>query len=485
MNKTKSAGFGLIGLVFVMIILGIGLSTLSFLLPDMEAVSREATDAALKADKQALIGYAIVQKKLPDSSGYLNVLPQQQDGYKNTILYAYDSRLTTASAICATPSTYITIGTVTNVAFVIWSIGRDGAVNGGTTNPDKTAGVKSAATTIPYTTPSSTMDDMLEWVTLDELRKNVGCEELKGSSNLNFIVDGLTAGRVGEQYSSIVNFTAKNGSESTYQWCVESSEIASGALSDNFIFSLTTPIVADGGCSGLNLSTAGSPLVLSGNAVFNYLDIGTHSFRVFLQDSIANKTNRLFNLIVKGIYLFKSYSTEFLTGKTSTSGDEIERANSSSNIDLSWSVNSRFTNNNNGSFTDSLTGLTWLENANCFANDYKWDDALTRITTFNSGTNCSAAPTYSGSCTWRMPNITELRSLLDLGSYNPALPNSNVFTVGSATGFSGNPTGEYWTSTSGATSNPNNNAWVVDMTDGTVIQGNKNNKKFVWPVCGG
>jgi hypothetical protein len=50
----------------------------------------------------------------------------------------------------------------------------------------------------------------------------------------------------------------------------------------------------------------------------------------------------------------------------------------------------RFTDNNDGTLTDNLTGLVWLRNANCNG-DISWDGALTWAKTLSHGA-CGLAP---------------------------------------------------------------------------------------------
>jgi len=91
----------------------------------------------------------------------------------------------------------------------------------------------------------------------------------------------------------------------------------------------------------------------------------------------------------------------------------------------------RFTDNNNGSVTDNLTGLVWMQNANC-RNDVSRDVALTFAQTIFDGyggvpgEDCGL---NDGSVAgdWRLPNRFELESLLDLSQQDPALPIGHPF----------------------------------------------------------
>ena len=78
----------------------------------------------------------------------------------------------------------------------------------------------------------------------------------------------------------------------------------------------------------------------------------------------------------------------------------------------------RFTDNNNGTVTDNLTGLIWTKNANGFLK--YWADALSLANSLKSGDAGLTDGSKAGD--WRLPNLQELESLIDYGSNDPALP---------------------------------------------------------------
>ena len=112
----------------------------------------------------------------------------------------------------------------------------------------------------------------------------------------------------------------------------------------------------------------------------------------------------------------------------------------------------RFTDNEDGTVTDNLTGLIWMINANYFEPT-------------NWGSACNACMSLAddgleitdGSQTgdWRLPNIRELLSLIDYSNVSTALPNNHPFiNVQHRT---------YWTSTM---SYDGSRVWVVDLAYG-------------------
>jgi Ni/Co efflux regulator RcnB len=120
-----------------------------------------------------------------------------------------------------------------------------------------------------------------------------------------------------------------------------------------------------------------------------------------------------------------------------------------------WPV-PRFKDTGQGTIKDQLTGLIWLKNANC-GGAMNWQDALNFVAGINDGSNDCGDTSKRGThrTDWRLPNVRELQSLVDYGTYNPALPGNvgNPFTDFQAYNF-------YWSSTSYA-GDPTSYAWVV------------------------
>jgi hypothetical protein len=149
--------------------------------------------------------------------------------------------------------------------------------------------------------------------------------------------------------------------------------------------------------------------------------------------------------------------------------------------------------------TDNLTGLIWLQDANCHEGRESWEDALAGSSAlFDGFTTCGGA---GGDCglsdgsvagDWRLPNRFELESLLDLAFGDPALSNA----AGTAQWVEGDaffvvqsfepdtlPTSHYWSPTT--TARDSSLAWYVDPFHGDPWIAIKAGDCFVWPVRGG
>lgn len=158
-------------------------------------------------------------------------------------------------------------------------------------------------------------------------------------------------------------------------------------------------------------------------------------------------------------------------------------------LGVTW-PNPRFTKNGDGTVTDNLTSLIWLEHANCAGpGSVDWATALAFANTLFDGSTSHS----SGDCglsdgsvagQWRLPNVRELQSLAHYGLVAPAVPN----TAGTGQSTEGDPFSSvqptnYWTSTTTVASA--DGAWWVSMWDGSADNAPKTNTYAVWPVQGG
>lgn len=124
-------------------------------------------------------------------------------------------------------------------------------------------------------------------------------------------------------------------------------------------------------------------------------------------------------------------------------------------VGIDWPGPPRFSSNNGGTFTDKLTGLTWMRDADCFGNVW-WQQAVDACKALADG-QCGLTD-GSEEEDWRLPNRKELESLLDLGEEDaPVLHWSHGFVNVETVGW-------YWTSTTNARYTPE--AWTVEFNEG-------------------
>ncbi len=134
--------------------------------------------------------------------------------------------------------------------------------------------------------------------------------------------------------------------------------------------------------------------------------------------------------------------TAFLTGdkvvsvpRTGQTTSQASGAHGSVEKGIAWR-SPRFTDNNDGTVTDGLTGLVWMKNAGCFAAS-NWSVAQTYANQLASGQCGLTDGSTAGQ--WRMPNVNELESLVGISRSKPALAAGNPFN---------NVANSYWSSTS-------------------------------------
>jgi hypothetical protein len=130
----------------------------------------------------------------------------------------------------------------------------------------------------------------------------------------------------------------------------------------------------------------------------------------------------------------------------------------------------RFTDNGNGTVTDKLTGLIWMQDANAFGTQ-TWASALFDAYDLKSGTGGLTDGSKQGD--WRLPNIRELLSLIDFGSSTLLFPAGNP--------FKNNNRSPYWSSTTLAAST-NYSYDVGFILDGSMTWDDKSSK-FLCGVC--
>jgi len=114
---------------------------------------------------------------------------------------------------------------------------------------------------------------------------------------------------------------------------------------------------------------------------------------------------------------------------------------------------------------DRRTGLTWSHPADAARQPLTWQEALDGVNAMNK----KAAGRHTD---WRLPNIRELESLVDINSHSPAMPPNPSF-AGIADG--------YWSSTT-SVYEPSY-AWVLYTLDGAVGVGYKAKPDFhAWAI---
>ncbi len=166
---------------------------------------------------------------------------------------------------------------------------------------------------------------------------------------------------------------------------------------------------------------------------------------------------------VAGTLSAGSSASPLKTGVTNcydASGSIIICAGDGQDADALAGVSHSYTDNSNGTITDTATGLTWQKDDLGFT--ASWIDALNYCH--------SNTPGLPGSG-WRLPNLHELFSLTDYGKASTAI---------NATYFPTTIDSPYWSSTTYLAYAGNaNRAWYINFDEGKVAYSVKNVSWFV------
>jgi hypothetical protein len=143
----------------------------------------------------------------------------------------------------------------------------------------------------------------------------------------------------------------------------------------------------------------------------------------------------------------------------------------------------RYVDCDNGTVMDTVTGLIWLKNANCFGlMDYAdANNAAAGLKDGDCGLTDSSSPGD-----WRLPTRAEWEATValavGLGCTSPSLTNTAGNACGSG-GFTGIQLNRYWLSTTYA--GRGDIAWHSDLVSGGAGTDPKLITQYVWPVRGG
>jgi hypothetical protein len=234
---------------------------------------------------------------------------------------------------------------------------------------------------------------------------------------------------VGNVYSGTFSFMTEG--EGLYGLGVSHSSVAQTVNASTLSYSLArsvpysaaftvTPMVSSGCTVRINGASASA-----GSANPVALAVGPNTVAISVTNTDGTVTPYTLE-VYRAIPVFKTgQTTKYATGDD---GD-LRKG-------VAW-PNPRFTDNGNGTITDNMTGLMWTKNANLKGSQVKWADALSYLSsTINSTT--SPVGSYSD---WRIPNIFELMSIIDLSGNNPLLLTNAGFTNVQTSGYA------YFTST--------------------------------------
>jgi hypothetical protein len=131
-----------------------------------------------------------------------------------------------------------------------------------------------------------------------------------------------------------------------------------------------------------------------------------------------------------------------------------------------------YSDNGNGTITDNRTGLMWIKDPQTIGDAWSKQGNPAPMTWENALTLC-ADLNFAGYDDWRLSTRTELVSIVDYGTYEPAI---------NTTYFPNTMSEHYWTSTKHPSIEKR--AWFVYFYNGYVNVNNKASLYYVRPVRG-
>lgn len=296
----NSQGFTLIEMAMVMIVIGllVGLGA-TVIGPLMKQYKYTQSRGIIDAAKESAISYAAGNNYIPDNTGgasdFTQVVTESKDAFSRSLYYIADNSLfvTGGNEVCERGTTGLIVqtcpdaacGTPTNVvndvAFVV--------VSGGANFNTQTDNAAGAVNVYEQDTPGvddyddgsgkvpDNYDDIVKWVTLNELKTKAGCL----GAPLKILNNELPSGSITTAYSATiyadggVRFTTGND----YKWCIDSATAFPTGIANPASCGAPADCSALANDEGLWLAATG--LTISGTITAG---VGTYLIPIFVRD---------------------------------------------------------------------------------------------------------------------------------------------------------------------------------------------------------
>ena len=341
----KRKAFTLIELAIVLTIIGILIGGSFQVFKNMRENAKTAeAKEQIKIARNAILGYVKIWPNLPSTTEFQSDLSPAKNN-QNIILYAPDTNLSTLNNdVCAYQTTNLQVidngvappRIINNIAFVL---AHEGANYNMQTSIDTTL--------LPYkvqiygagyqvddnTTPVNRIeiyDDIVDWVTLEELHQNVDCSEnmlkILNDPNLPRAIS-THANYVGARLFADGGIPFADGDgdlKDDYEWCVEDSTGTLGWMNSNTCngaISLVTDCSSAtyNRCTSLILGSLSNPIA------------GSHRLEVYVRDQVK-ETNKSFSLTIDAYGGGSGGSGTLPNGASCTSDNECTSGSCNSGI---------------------------------------------------------------------------------------------------------------------------------------------------------
>lgn len=282
-------GFTLVELAIILVIVGILVSLgVGMMGPLVRSAKYTESKDTVNAAVQGVVGFATANNRLPTTAEFPSTVRDPGDSWGNSLYYLPETDLVTTGAggVCGRKTTGISVAicpdaacaaptnTVRDVTFAVVSGGANFNIQtektGGTLRVYST-GISPVDDYAVDMTRAEEYDDIVKWITLNELRVRAGCE----GAQLKIVNNELPAGADGSAYSAeaFADGGVPYSAGGKYRWCVEPS-LPKGISTD--------PGTVSNNCAALAEGSWGrsDTLVFSGTPKKD----GSFSLTVFVRD---------------------------------------------------------------------------------------------------------------------------------------------------------------------------------------------------------
>jgi prepilin-type N-terminal cleavage/methylation domain-containing protein len=311
-------GFTLVEMAIVLVVIGLLVGMGAGMIGPLTIRAKvNETKENVSAISSSMASYAATNNRLPTLSELPSSIKTQNDAWLKQIQYIAVNALTLAppnicnyrttplslnicnDAACTTPT-----ATINNIAFIL--------ISGGSNSNNQTAAnqIITTSTTINYypvgllvdnyagdfTRNTDEYDDIVTWVTLDELRSKIGCQ----GAQLKIVNNELPYGSLSSPYPDVYIVADGGLGSANYQWCIENATGTAPAgltYRQNITGGTALTTIFSSNCSTWTSWGTATQLVVNGTPSAG----GSHFFKIFVRDgatTAANNTNKSFVLTI-------------------------------------------------------------------------------------------------------------------------------------------------------------------------------------------
>lgn len=235
--KLTEKGFTLVEMAMVLVLVGILVSLgMGLMGPLMKTAKYTETKETVNAALTSAIGFATTNNRLPTAVEFPTAVRNPRDAWSTALYYIPDANLTTSAngGVCGRKSTGMTVlkcpdaacaaptSTITDVAMVVVAAAENHNIQTASAAGTVEVYITDLASIDDYATDMTrpeAYDDVVSWLTLNELRIRSGCV----GTQLRLVNTDLPSASVTSAYAATVypDSGVPFASGGRYRWCVQ------------------------------------------------------------------------------------------------------------------------------------------------------------------------------------------------------------------------------------------------------------------------